>query len=81
MGMIVRHLQDEPVPPAKRSEMEIPPDLDRLVPACLAKDPADRPDSAKALMDLLDTCAQSLPSWTREHAARWWDTHAPETVP
>jgi serine/threonine-protein kinase len=46
---IVMHLQREPVPPSRRTENPVPPALERLVLACLAKRPADRPQSAAEL--------------------------------
>ena len=49
MQMIARHLQDAPVPPSQRAEIPVPPALERVVLACLAKQPADRPASAAAL--------------------------------
>jgi serine/threonine-protein kinase len=45
----VMHLQQEPVPPSRRTENPVPPALERLVLACLAKTPADRPGSAAEL--------------------------------
>ena len=38
-----------PTPPSARSEMPIPRGLDRLILSCLAKDPAERPQSAREL--------------------------------
>jgi serine/threonine-protein kinase len=46
---IIMHLQREPVPPSRRTENPVPPGLERLVLACLAKRPADRPQSAAEL--------------------------------
>ncbi len=52
--------------------------LDRLVLACLAKKPGDRPATARDLCDRLGECAAEL-VWTREDARRWWETRmAPE---
>ncbi|HKU62918.1 MAG TPA: serine/threonine-protein kinase [Gemmatimonadales bacterium] len=67
--MIARHLSAEPVPPSVRSSVALPPGLDRLILACLAKQPSDRPD-ARALGRAL----AELPAapWTEEDAAAWW---------
>jgi eukaryotic-like serine/threonine-protein kinase len=57
---VVMHLQQEPVPPSRRTENPVPPALDRLVLVCLAKRPADRPQSAAdlaAALAGLDTAA------------------------
>jgi eukaryotic-like serine/threonine-protein kinase len=43
------HLQQEPVPPSQRTENPIPPALERLILACLAKQPEDRPAGAADL--------------------------------
>jgi hypothetical protein len=71
--MIARHLQAVPQPPSRHSGFPVPPDLDDLVLACLAKHPADRPASAWELADLLEQCQVEAP-WTREDARRWWET-------
>ena len=49
MGLLMHHVHTPPVPPSARTELPIPPALDRLVLSCLAKDPADRPQSAREL--------------------------------
>jgi eukaryotic-like serine/threonine-protein kinase len=43
------HVQQPPVPPSARTGNTIPPALERLVLACLAKRPADRPQTAAEL--------------------------------
>jgi eukaryotic-like serine/threonine-protein kinase len=67
--MIAKHLHEEPVPPSLRAPAEIPPALDELVLACLAKDPQRRPSSAAALARSL---AAVDVTWTEEQAADWW---------
>jgi serine/threonine-protein kinase len=70
------HVQEDPVPPSERSEYEIPPALEALILACLAKDPAARPASASELGDRL---AATIPpsAWTRQMAHQWWELHDP----
>jgi serine/threonine-protein kinase len=53
------HVQQEPVPPSRRTGNLIPPALEQLVLACLAKRPEDRPQTAGALMTALDRFAYS----------------------
>ena len=48
------HIQTPPVPPSLRSEMPIPAAPDALGIVLLAKDPADRPQTAKDLWHRLD---------------------------
>ena len=67
---ILQHLQQPPVPPSQRVDMPIPPALEALVLACLAKRPADRPASAAELRGSLD--AIGTEPWSEEEAARWW---------
>jgi serine/threonine-protein kinase len=76
MAVVVQHAHTPPTPPSERSEMAIPPALDRLVMACLAKSPADRPQSAKALSLRLGE-VDGLSPWTEERARDWWETHRP----
>jgi serine/threonine protein kinase len=66
-----QHLHCEPVPPSGRAPQPVPADLERLVLACLQKDPSARPKSAGDLLTELRKCADSA-AFT-EHAARaWW---------
>ena len=43
------HASTPPVPPSKRVATPIPPELERVLLDCLAKEPNDRPESARAL--------------------------------
>jgi hypothetical protein len=54
------------------TEVKVPSELDALVEACLAKDPEDRPDSMGAILELLDSLAESLP-WNQEDARQSWE--------
>ena len=71
MAMAAKHLQEEPVPPSKRTELTIPADLEAVVLDCLRKDPADRPGSAEELVSRLSAC--DVVPWTAEDAKGWWD--------
>ncbi|MGB5525878.1 MAG: hypothetical protein WBN79_03380 [Gemmatimonadota bacterium] len=66
-------MQEEPIPPSRRTEMDIPEDLDAVILACLAKDPAERPQTAEDLDARLAAC--SVTAWTREQAEEWWKLH------
>ena len=76
MAILVHHAHTVPIPPSQRSEMPIPRALDELVLACLAKRPADRPQSAKELSRRL-AAIDGVEEWTEEQAHHWWDTHQP----
>jgi serine/threonine-protein kinase len=74
MGLILHHVQTPPVSPSARSELPIPPALDELILSCLAKDPAQRPQSARELSLRLAAIA-GLDEWTQERAREWWESH------
>ena len=76
MGLLVHHAHTEPAPPSTRVEFAIPPVLDALVMSCLAKAPADRPQSARELSARL-AAVPDLGAWTEERARAWWKTHQP----
>jgi serine/threonine-protein kinase len=77
LQVMIEHVQGEPIPPSRRSELVIPECLDAIVLACLAKRPDDRPADAAQLSRLLSRCEVGEP-WTDESAARWWQAHLPE---
>ena len=54
----------------------MPPALDQLVLACLAKKPEDRPASAAALARSL-AAIQGGDPWDEELALRWWEVNRP----
>ncbi len=63
LQMVLKHLQQEPEPPSKRTTNPIPEALERIVLDCLAKLPADRPSSATELARrLAEVNDPSLPS-------------------
>ena len=74
VSTLLKHVQEEPIPPSRRTEMEIAADLDAVILACLAKDPADRPQTTEELDARLATC--SVDAWTKDRAEEWWKLHA-----
>jgi eukaryotic-like serine/threonine-protein kinase len=65
------HLHTEPIPPSRRTNRILPPDLERLILRCLSKSLDDRPPDARTLQRELRKCAASQP-WRQEEAASWW---------
>jgi serine/threonine-protein kinase len=76
---VLDHIRKTPVPPSRRTELEIPADLERIIMACLEKDPARRPAGARELAALLRRVDLAQP-WTQERAERWWSVHRPEVT-
>ena len=76
LGMVVQHSTAVPVPPSARTDRAIPPALDALVLACLAKDPAARPQTARELSRRLAE-AVDPGSWSEQRARAWWNEHMP----
>jgi serine/threonine protein kinase len=69
--MIAKHLQSAPIPPSQRTDRPVPPELERLVLKCLAKDAAQRPQSAALLAEALSWIPAG--PWTEADAKKWWD--------
>jgi len=74
MGILVQHAQKPPIPPSVRTDQPIPKALEDLVLSCLAKDPANRPQSARELsLRLADV--EGANAWTQDRAREWWATN------
>jgi eukaryotic-like serine/threonine-protein kinase len=76
MGLLLQHINSTPAPPSTRTELPIPPGLEAVILACLAKDPADRPQSSRQLSRMLGDLPASA-EWTQDRARAWWDRHQP----
>jgi serine/threonine-protein kinase len=75
LQVIAKHMQEPPVPPSSRTELELSPQLEQVVLACLAKRPDDRPQTAAELDRMLAEI--EIEPWSEEEATRWWRTHQP----
>jgi serine/threonine-protein kinase len=74
MGLLLKHAQTPPPAPSTRTSVPIPAALDDLVLSCLAKEPGDRPQSAKELALRLGEI-EGADAWTQERAREWWAGH------
>jgi eukaryotic-like serine/threonine-protein kinase len=77
-AMIAAQIRDVPVPPSLRTELPVPPQLEAVIMACLAKNPDERPQSAEQLSRMLARVQQ--PAWTQRRAEAWWRAHRPEVL-
>jgi serine/threonine protein kinase len=65
------HLHTPPDPPSARLGRPVPPKLETLILACLAKDPNKRPHDAEELLTMLSQCEGESPFGAAE-ARSWW---------
>jgi eukaryotic-like serine/threonine-protein kinase len=75
LQMLVKRLNEDPLPPSARTEMPVPAELEQLVLACLARRPEDRPRSATDLGRAL--VAVPVETWSEDQATQWWNTNQP----
>jgi serine/threonine-protein kinase len=66
------HLHSHPLPLSERLRRPVPAGLERLVLACLEKDPARRPGSAAELRDALEDL-DDVERWSEREAREWWE--------
>jgi serine/threonine-protein kinase len=68
--LLAAHRAEQP-PALTDLRPDVPPDLAAVVARCLAKDPADRYQSAAELDRTLAGCGGAA-DWSAERAAEWW---------
>jgi serine/threonine-protein kinase len=74
VGLLIHHANTPPLAPSIRSGLPIPAELEAVVLSCLAKDPAERPQSAKELSRRLGQL-EGAGSWDDDRARAWWATN------
>jgi serine/threonine-protein kinase len=72
---LTRTLATEP----PRLPSTVPEPLARVVLACLAKLPEERPPSMVSLCERLRAALTDCAPWTRDDAERWWADHPPRS--
>jgi serine/threonine-protein kinase len=77
--VLTRHLHDTAPSVASRLGRPLDDDLEAVVAACLAKDPVNRPRSARELRRRIRLC-KDFGTWTEEDARAWWAEHGPGTL-
>ena len=68
------HLHTSPRPPSARLGRPLPAELERLVLACLAKEPSGRPESAASMRRALMAMSEHE-AWSEDDARSWWQEH------
>ena len=69
------HLTKTPTPPSEVLGRAVDPTLERVIAACLAKDPSRRPQSAREILALFERCPV-VNGWTVADANTFWTTNA-----
>jgi serine/threonine-protein kinase len=72
VDLCIQHATATPRPPSSMTKNPIPPELEQLILRCLAKTPAERPESASALGKLLRSVPVSQ-TFSDEDARKWWN--------
>lgn len=70
-ALLVAQASEQPIPPSRRCDAEIPTGLETLVLDCLTKDPEDRVQSAEEIVARLGRIELAEP-WSPERAKSWW---------
>jgi serine/threonine-protein kinase len=65
------HLHTKPERPSTRLGRALPGDVEKLLLACLEKEPERRPQTASELRRRMHDC-QGFGAWDRERARLWW---------
>ena len=68
------HLGKPVASPSQRANRPVDPTLERVILACLAKRPAERPQSTRAIVALLERSPLAR-AWTRDDADAFWAAH------
>jgi serine/threonine-protein kinase len=76
MGYLVHHIHTPARPPSEVASSPIPRALDEVILSCLAKEPAQRPQSAGELSRRLAEI-EGAERWNAATARAWWDAHMP----
>jgi serine/threonine-protein kinase len=82
MMLLIAHINEPPPSLDTRAPGPVPRGLKLCIMDCLAKAPAQRPQTARELLRRLGEAEQESlgdQSWSDERAQAWWQTHQPAT--
>jgi len=71
VDLLRMHVMDPPIAPSQRLGRAISAELETAVLACLEKNPANRPQTARDVASLLRRCPE-YGQWTVENGDAWW---------
>jgi serine/threonine protein kinase len=78
--ILFQHMRDTPRPPSAHGAQAVSPELETLLLACLEKEPARRPASARAMAEALEQISSD--TWLTKDAEAWWQAHvSPSRTP
>ncbi len=75
MDICMKHMKATPESPSQRLGSAIHPKLEEVILACLAKQPLQRPRTAREIVLLLDGIVLEE-VWTTSAGAEWWKTYS-----
>ena len=68
----MQQINEQPKPPSERVGRAVTEDFEQIILSCLAKAPAERPQTARDLHDLLQGCSAAK-NWSLQDANSWWE--------
>jgi len=79
VATMLAHASKAPIPPSRRTEIDIPAKLEDLIMSCLQKEPGSRPSNAREIRRAIQEFGLA-DAWTPERAEKWWTLHLPEKI-
>lgn len=73
MQIVLSHARDIPAKPSTINPA-VEPHFEKIIMACLSKDPNDRPADVRLLRRSLKAC-ETAARWNAEDSATWWNQH------